>query len=310
MGGRITLQEKTWNVIIDSIDQGGRLGRLPGSLDALQGYGITHVGKLGRCDGSRFTDREATGALSALHYFLSFARGMWSPPVLAVGFDGPGEKVWEEWISRSADRWHPVDGWFDASARQDLSEVFSGFMKRWQDAVWQEPARLSISWYIESNTPTSVQSGIVLTQVGLELLAWVSFVEDSHTVSPDGFDKLPASDRLRLLLSRCGIPLDIPSRFKDLLALAKRRGWNDGPRALTELRNGIVHPKKRRSGAGAGQEATDAWWLGLWYLELVLLHLFEFNGDYSNRLKDRDSGDLDPVPWRAHSSPSPLRATP
>jgi hypothetical protein len=79
-----------------------------------------------------------------------------------------------------------------------------------------------------------------------------------------GFDKLPASDKIRLLLSQFGIPLKIPPQkssvshntvlsssrptpdpIKDLVKLAKSSNWTDGLHAFTEMRNGIVHPEKK-----------------------------------------------------------------
>jgi hypothetical protein len=43
----------------------------------------------------------------------------------------------------------------------------------------------------------------------------------------------------------------------------------------------------------------DAWLLGMWYLELVLLRLFDYEGTYSNRLvREGWIGDeVQPVPW-------------
>jgi hypothetical protein len=42
-------------------------------------------------------------------------------------------------------------------------------------------------------------------------------------------------------------------------------------------------------------EASD---LGLWYLELVLLAIFGYQGPYINRLqKVHQNGETEPVPW-------------
>ena len=37
--------------------------------------------------------------------------------------------------------------------------------------------------------------------------------------------------------------------------------------------------------------------LGLWYIELLLLELFEYSGLYSNRLTRKWTGDVETVPW-------------
>ena len=42
----------------------------------------------------------------------------------------------------------------------------------------------------------------------------------------------------------------------------------------------------------------EAWQLAQWYLELILLRLFAFNGSYSNRTKQgKYIGQVEPVPW-------------
>ena len=34
-----------------------------------------------------------------------------------------------------------------------------------------------------------------------------------------------------------------------------------------------------------------------WYVELVLLHMLSFQGEYSNRIKHRWVGEIERVPW-------------
>ncbi len=73
-------------------------------------------------------------------------------------------------------------------------------------------------------------------------------------------------------------------------------------KAFVEIRNDIVHPKQS-SGIILSPDDSDyeySFWvivgalnLGLWYLELSLLYLFEHQGSYVNRL----SGKLEIVPW-------------
>lgn len=142
-------------------------------------------------------------------------------------------------------------------------------------------------------------------------------MEEKHTVSEGGFDKLPASDKIRLLLSQFGISKVIPpnpsfqtentyaSQFSpiemplnDLIQLAQDSNWVDGPHALTEIRNGITHPKKKKrekvyqASFEAKYEVAN---LGLWYLELVLLAMFNYQGNYENRLLI--NAPPQPVPW-------------
>jgi len=101
------------------------------------------------------------------------------------------------------------------------------------------------------------------------------------------------------MLCKIGIPLCVPPELTNLVQLASDRGWLDGPRVLTEIRNGIVHPKKRQKILEAPPSTrNEAWDLGLWYLELALLGIFNYHGHYANRIsRNRCRGDTEPVPW-------------
>jgi hypothetical protein len=42
----------------------------------------------------------------------------------------------------------------------------------------------------------------------------------------------------------------------------------------------------------------EAWKLGMWYIELSLLRICGFTGEYGNRLQSRWLGVVEPVPWK------------
>ena len=151
----------------------------------------------------------------------------------------------------------------------------------------------AIYWYIRaSGIAPGVDGGIILLQAALELLAWQYFILDSPAQAPKQFLKTPASDRMRLLLQACGIPINIPTELTDLASVAAQRHWQDGPKALAGVRNQLVHP-----GTHQGMPYYDAWRLAEWYVELVLLHMLSFQGEYSNRIKHRWVGEVERVPW-------------
>lgn len=211
-------------------------------LQSQGGYALTHICKLERLDRSPFSVDEARDQLEAFSYYLSFARGLWLAPMLLTGFDAEGKQIFEEWSACRADSWRNTYMWFYTDST-DLVEAFPGFMRRWQDKNWRELVQESIHWYVESNKQAGgVDGAIVLQQAALERLAWVFLVEDKRNLSADGFHKLSAADKIRQLLSHLGISLGIPNRLTNLIQLANRQNWVDGPQAITEMRNAIVHP--------------------------------------------------------------------
>jgi hypothetical protein len=248
-------------------------------LQSQGGYSLTHICKLEQLERNPFSIDDARDLLEAFSYYLSFARGLWLAPMLIAGFDAEGTQVFEEWSACRADSWQNTYAWFSPDST-DLVETFPGFMRRWQDKNWRELVQESIHWYVESKKQAGgVNGAIVLQQAALERLAWVLLVEDKRSLSQNGFQKLPAADQVRLLLSSLGIDLKLPTDLINLTQLANQQNWVDGPQAITEIRNAIVHPnpKNRHKGGGASEEIrTEAWSLGLGYLELALLKLFDY----------------------------------
>jgi len=299
---RAVMEAKPWRVTLEAVPpwhDGADAQRLRGE----RGFAITHVGRLEHIDGSPFESADAGPVLRAVGLMLSFCRGAWTHPLLPVAEEADTETPHHVWRVGHVDPAEPELGWFPEFSNEGF-DAFPGLFARLDDAVWGEPIGNALHWYIVCNKPgpVSIEGAIVLQQAAFELLAWTLLVEDRRVLSEDGVQKLPASDRIRLMLSACDIPLAIPPGLAELSRVAKDEKWQDGPHATTEIRNAIVHasPKKRARILGHGFEVrTDAWTLGQWYLELILLRLFDYNGPYSNRLR-RGVGrgaEVEPVPW-------------
>jgi hypothetical protein len=128
--GRVVFEGGGWRVTLQSVPG---LRELQTCLRHDSGCGITHVGRAEKVDGSAFSRQDAHELFHALHSFLSFARGMWSPPILYVGMDGSGVPVWRDWTVRQASPWRAVLTWFPEHQPQCLAGIFPGFMRLWLD---------------------------------------------------------------------------------------------------------------------------------------------------------------------------------
>jgi len=167
------------------------------------------------------------------------------------------------------------------------------------DTLWHEPLTKVLYWYLAANgrgTGIGVDTGLMLAQTVLELLAWTYCVRHLKMVSEQAFSPqgLSAADRLGLLGTGLEIPLAIPDHLKALHARRGRR-WTDGMDAITGVRNALVHPTKKQLPDGSYYEA---WCLSLWYLDLILLRLCGYAGDCANCLSPgtRWVGEVEPVP--------------
>jgi hypothetical protein len=291
-----TLEAEGWSISVSPLQNFNNTSE---QLKLTKGFALTHTGTLERSDGNTFSSQQAKEMLRILFYILSFARGLWVSPILPVGLDNAGVQVWKFWYPYKTGAWEAVNSWFIELMPDMLFFVFPGFLQRWQNPIWLDTMRLVIDWYIESNTQNT-ETSLIVNQAAFELLSWVLLVEDKAILSKEGFDKLFASDKLRLLLSQAGIPLLIDPRQVKLTKLAQDAKWQDGPHALTEMRNKMVHPKltdpkitnqpkriKNILGYPIAARA-EAGQLGLWYLEKILLWLFGYNGEIENgRLMNR-----------------------
>lgn len=61
---------------------------------------------------------------------------------------------------------------------------------------------------------------------------------------------------------------------------------------MVETRNLLVHAR-----ANDHLPWHEAWMLARWYVELVLLRMLNFTGEYLNRTRALVVGDAERVPW-------------
>ncbi len=286
----IDLKASGWNLELKSLTTTSDTLK---SLDETGGYGLTHIGFLQKVDGTSFNGKTAEEMLNALRYFLSFSKGIWCNPCLAVGFDDKENRVWESWASPK-EGWSKPSSWFDTQHCEQLINLFPGFMTKWEDEDWREALGEVIYWYLSSNISSrGIDNGIILTQAAIERLSFEYAVKHKRLIESEGFKNLRASDKLRLLLSSLDIPIDIPASTPEL----KQFNWIDAPHAITEIRNSLVHPEHKRRGK-FDEVFYPAWKLGQWYLELAMLRVCGYFGTYSNRLvPERWVGTVESVPW-------------
>jgi hypothetical protein len=176
-----------------------------------------------------------------------------------------------------------------------IGRIAPGFFARLGQGGWREPFRRAVQFYVNGNLGVPIEIGVILAQSGLELLAWSTFVPNG-SISPKEFEKQwPADRQLRRLLQLASVPTAVPAQLANLARdLPGLNASDDAPTRVSWVRNKIVHPPRNR--AFYAHEAaliTDTWRLSLTYLELSLLFLCGYSGDYQSRI----DGGVAAVPW-------------
>ena len=246
------------------------------------------------------TALDARAVLQMLHFWFGLLRGAWAGPVFPQGVVD-GEVVWRQFAPWKLGESRQVTTWFPERTPLDLADLFSGFVHRWNDSAWQGPLISAISWFVEANSSRSaLESKIVLTQVALDLLAWVHLVETQRLHSRADFKRLSAAGRIRALLHHIGVPTKVPDYLTRLPALQQGDAF-DGPGVITRVRNAFVHAtEENRTAVGSidGPRLLECSQLSLQYVELAILAVCQHSGHYARRgWKGWKGEDEVLVPW-------------
>lgn len=305
--GRTILEADGWKITLDAVEGSDRLKR---RVAEVGGHAITHVALVERTDGRGIRPAEAEDFSNLLDHFLSFARGAWTSLQLAVGLDDAGNRLWRIWDTGRTTPGYALRSWLYDLFPGGLPGLFRTYAARWCDPLWRNPLSQATLHYVEAMVaPSGMEISSANTQMGIELLAWMWAVEHKKAVSRTRFDKrMNAAARIRWMVKDCGLDAAIPQSLKKLTHLAKAEGWEDGPDAITKIRNKLEHPKRdniEALHAMPKNARSQAWALGLQYLDLAFLRVLEYQGNYSNKVYwGPEPVFLPRVPWMTPAKPA------
>jgi len=292
--GRTKFDMGPWRITLDALpDARNRLAE----ANKVKGYVITHVGNLERRGdgdrlGSLFSAADAEKAFEVLYHVFSFANGSRCGCILPYGYRHMPTEV-ARWIRSDWTAPAQRNGTWFASENPSGSFAFANkLFELWKNEDERGWLSTAIKLYAEANRNLSgVDIELAKSQIALEQLSWEVAQERQQLVSLDGFERMAASDRIRLALMWAGIPTSIPSDMTDLTGVIPKLkdgvlGPYDGPFAITEMRNSTIHTtrKKRKRMAAVNDIARfEAWQLSQSYVALLILRLLDYSGPYMPR---------------------------
>lgn len=265
-------------------------------LKSKSGSIITHVGRITKKDNTLFKTRNINNILDRISTSLSFMCGRYVDICVAKGYR-ENINVYRLWRENIITPFKFVPTWTDTLSNYHNIEKYMSIMcKKLEDGYYGPAIKNVVDWYIESLGNVTMENNIISIQVALEALSYVVLVEQNKIMYDEEFDRNLASKNIRILMDICKIQYGKDELY--LFDSSIRNKFDDGIDLVIYFRNKIVHPS--RKGYRAMLEVEDMWniiQIGTRYIELVVLSLIGYRGEYSNRLKDRWYGEVDVVPW-------------
>ena len=296
--GRIQFNINQYTIVIDkSYDYNKDLHK---ELVLKNGSIITHTGRIYKKDFSSFKTKNVESLIYRLSTALSFSCGRYVNIINAFGFkkqDNVCKNTYRSWYKMLSNDYKFVFKWTTTISNYYNFEKYLSLMcKKLENTYYSNTILNIIDWYIEALNGHNLSNNIISIQTALEMLSYVVLVEDGRYISKAKFDSLPANQNIRNFLSRCNIDITIPKHIfinKNIID-----NFSDGVELITYYRNLVVHPsKKRKNFYLEFEEMWNIILLGIKYIELSILYIINYRGEYTDRFKDYCFGDVDTVPW-------------
>lgn len=292
--GRIEFEISGYGIIIDKRYDYKK--ELYEELRFKNGSIITHIGRIKRKDNKVFKSTYIFKLLDEISDTLSFLAGRYIGICMVMGYKD-NQNTFRLWKESLTTPFKYVPTWSDTIANHHNIEKYMNLMcRKLHDSYYGPALKHVVDWYIESIDNISIENNVVSLQIALETLSYVVVVEKNKILTDVEFEKNTASDNIRILLDACSIYYG-----KEELNLFNEyiyNKFNDGVDIFTYFRNKVVHPTRKTKRANLTVE--DMWnilQIGTRYVELVVLYIINYKGEYSNRLNDRCYGEVEVVPW-------------
>ena len=261
-------------------------------LGQQNGFSVTHTGQIHHVNGGSFSAELVGNILRTVRAFLSFSRGAACGLTLVRATLPNGEERLLQWGTTHTEPWLcGCPSWLPRIEGGDiLGRLFPKFYDLCRDSNWKSTSSTVIDWYLNANV-SPFHVGIILAQAALESLSFTILGQYNG----------PAHQGIANALRGIGVDTIVPkvceglSRWITLLQSEGKIATVNGPRAITIMRNDLVHATKRY-GRIPWRAQMDTLSLAQWYIEIMLLHQLGHVGPYRNRISESTLGQIENYP--------------
>ncbi len=254
------------------------------SLEEKGGFNILYNCELFPKKGSIKLEDSAE-IFQCLSTFLTFLNGRRTSAFFIQGVYE--ERVlWCDYSDYLVDNYKYVQTWPQKTSVVGISKMWEQFSTLWKDSNNKIFFTSAIHWYVEANANSGFTEGsIIMTQTALELLYNWWIIESKKMIIGKDSENINAANKIRLLLSQLNISHSVPSAFTHLQHYVDEK-ITDAPEAIVQIRNAIVHSqqeKRKTLDSIHDMVKHEALQLSIWYIEMTLLKILDFDEKYFNR---------------------------
>lgn len=290
---RFTFKFDNYTIVIDK--------HAKTNLDKLKktgGYFNIYAGLLTKEKGT-ISLEEARDILYCFNNFISILNGRRVSALFLKGLSN-GNQVWIDYTTYFVEPYKFVENWTYEHSEVNYTSLFASFYKLWQNEDDRNFLEALTSWYLEVNNGfLNIEASIVKGQIALELIYnWLLIENNRYKVQKY------ATDKIKDLLTYLKVDFSVPANFEALQQFIEdNNDIENAPDSLVRVRNAIVHSqlaKRQRISRIETPIKLEILHLTIWYIELAIMSILEYNGMYINRCNPvgfvDDMKEL--VPWR------------
>ncbi len=267
-------------------------------------YGSTHVVRCIFSKGAATPEKMETVSTN-LFRSLSLMKCRWVGLLGPWLYDSDGKEIG---LRLSITKTLPNGGaisWYDESMGDCFTKLFPAMHTAFTDENRSNALLTALHWLMEAEQCAGgVEGALILQQAALECLAWLEVVSERQLCSKSGFKSLPASDKIRWLLSLYQIEVAIPDNADAITSYANAENLTDLIDVLTSVRNALVHAEPKMASRLLTRNKGEEEGSILWYqVGGILQQAFLASIGYKEKMVRRDVdsefvvGAVRQVPW-------------